>query len=72
MKAADITDEQIYQAIDKIRAEKQQYVAYLWDMREQFPTVPPKILQAKLKTMVNKRRLEGCACGCRGDFTRPV
>jgi hypothetical protein len=32
---------------------------------------PPKVVQAKLAQMVNKGRLLGCACGCRGDFAIP-
>lgn len=32
----------------------------------------PKVVHAKLKQMVNKGRLLGCACGCCGDFSVPA
>lgn len=70
MKSSDITDEEIYQAINNICANKQQPVAYTWDMWTAFSNYPRKVVLAKLNTMIKKRRLAGCACGCRGDFTR--
>ena len=30
--------------------------------------VPPKVMQAKLKKLIKRGLLDGCACGCRGDF----
>ena len=71
MKASDITDEEIYQAVDGIMAKTGMWAASRWDIYEKFPTFPEKVVQAKLRTMVKKGRLEGCACGCRGDFCRP-
>lgn len=68
VKASDITDKQVYQAIATIKRDKQQQVAFLWDIQEIFSEMPHKVVLAKLKTMVAKKRLEGCACGCRGDF----
>ena len=41
-----------------------------WDLAEHFCTCchPEKVLLAKLRKMVKQRKIEGCACGCRGDF----
>lgn len=43
-----------------------------WELAEQFPGVPEKVLRAKLKRMTEqdpaRRVLQGCACDCRGDF----
>jgi len=33
---------------------------------------PPKLALSKMKAMVRKGQIEGCACGCRGDFTVAV
>lgn len=32
---------------------------------------PYKVLLAKCRQMINKGRLKGCGCGCRGDFELP-
>lgn len=44
----------------------------MYDLLEAFPGVPWKVMQAKMKRLVekpkDKRIVEGCACGCRGDF----
>ena len=29
---------------------------------------PPKVVLAKLRSMVKRGLIEGCTCGCRGDF----
>lgn len=29
---------------------------------------PPKVGLAKMKAMIKKKLVDGCACGCRGDF----
>jgi len=34
-----------------------------------FPAIPPKLVLAKARRLVRRRLLEGCYCGCRGDFT---
>ncbi|MDO8728356.1 MAG: hypothetical protein Q7K26_00525 [bacterium] len=30
--------------------------------------IPPKIALAKIAAMIRKKLVDGCACGCRGDF----
>lgn len=29
---------------------------------------PPKVALAKMRAMIRKGLIDGCACGCRGDF----
>lgn len=72
MKASDITDEQIYQAVDEICAGQSFVypVASRWEIHKKLPQYPEKVLMAKLRRMVKRKRLAGCACGCRGDFHR--
>lgn len=69
MKASDITDEQILAAIDEIIKQGGCW-ASRWEIYAKFPGFPEKVVQAKLRRMVYKKRLGGCACGCRGDFHR--
>lgn len=33
------------------------------------PGAPAKLVLAKMRQMIKKGLLDGCACGCRGDFT---
>ena len=71
MKAADITDEAVYVIVDSVRLEGGPYrCAMVWDMFRALPQFPQKVVMAKLRQMVSKGRLDGCACGCRGDFQR--
>jgi hypothetical protein len=76
MKCADITDEQIYEAIWSCRADPD-YAGRLWvsrwDIQDRFLNVPHKVIDAKLYLMVRKHRLNGCGANhnCRGDFYLP-
>lgn len=40
----------------------------LWDVQDALPDVPPKVVLAKLRSMIKRKLLNGCTCGCRGDF----
>jgi hypothetical protein len=44
----------------------------LYDIQDGLHQYPPKVVKAKLAQMVNKGRLIGCGCGCRGDFEIPL
>ena len=68
MKASDITDERILEVMAETRLEWG--VSLLYDIQKALPEFPPKVVLAKLRQMVNKKRLDGCACGCRGDFAQ--
>jgi hypothetical protein len=72
MKAADIKDAEIYELVEREAAErglKWGSSFYIHDaLGERFPY---NVIRAKLYQMVNKGRLNGCSCGCRGDFTVP-
>lgn len=41
---------------------------HVWVVCEQFPGVPHKVVQAKLRALLRRKLLTGCGCGCRGDF----
>lgn len=40
----------------------------IWDIWKQFEDFPSKLVSAKLYKLVRKGVLDGCCCGCRGDF----
>lgn len=66
-KASDIPEIYIYDAIEKARMPGRTSTL-LPDIELELATYPPKVVRAKLKRMVIKGKLEGCWCGCRGDF----
>jgi hypothetical protein len=43
--------------------------AMFTDICNLWSTVPPKVIQTKLKKLVERGLIDGCACGCRGEFT---
>jgi hypothetical protein len=69
MQAKDIPDEAIYSAIESIIKRRNSSIgASRWDIGEAIGA-PEKVLLAKLDKMVRRNKLNGCACGCRGDFS---
>ena len=39
-------------------------------VKHAFPdNVPEKLILAKMKKLINRGVVDGCCCGCRGDFT---
>lgn len=41
---------------------------FLWEAQERLAVFPPKVVLAKLAALVRRKLLDGCPCGCRGDF----
>ena len=39
-----------------------------WDIEVELKDFPPKVVAAKLATMARRGILDGCSCGCRGDW----
>ena len=69
MKAADISDEQIYELVRNRKLTN--LGASMRELMDGLPGFPYKVILAKCYQMIRKKRLEGCACGCRGDFLIP-
>jgi hypothetical protein len=44
--------------------------AMLPDIADALPDFPQKVILAKLRKMVRRGIVDGCTCGCRGDFQR--
>lgn len=41
----------------------------LTEVEEQLPGYPPKVVCAKLSALIRRGVIDGCACGCSGQFT---
>lgn len=71
-QAKDITDEV---ALEAVRATQGMHGvphwSSLWDVQEKLSEFPPKVVTAKLRALIRKGKLNGCTCGCRGDFEFP-
>lgn len=42
--------------------------AMIWHVETFFPGVPSKLLRAKLRRLMARGLVDGCDCGCRGDW----
>jgi hypothetical protein len=76
MQAKDVSDVAVLRVIGELMAESYRRRPapdeYLWTMRwdieARFPDVPEKVMQAKYTALVRRKLIDGCDCGCRGDF----
>ncbi|MEV4454465.1 hypothetical protein [Microbispora sp. NPDC049633] len=71
MKAADIKDEGFLAAVERVN-DSEDHWALVWDIEAAFPGVPRKVLLAKARRLIRRGVLDGCDCGCRGDFYIPA
>ncbi len=68
MKAADISDQEIFDLVNHGQTSLYTLQTFFHATRQ----IPPKVVHAKLAQMIYKGRLLGCHCGCRGDFEIPA
>jgi hypothetical protein len=80
IQTKDIPDEVMLDLVKSLSTIQRAYVddqgfhsfktssASRFDIENLWPSVPPKVLQAKLKKLADQGLIEGCTCGCRGDF----
>lgn len=76
IQAKDIDDRRVLTIISDLMAaeyrERPRPDEYLWtmvwDIEKRLPDVPGKVLAAKLEALVRRGLIDGCTCGCRGDF----
>ena len=66
IQAKDVEDQAVLDVIGRVNDEG--HWAMVWDLNAAFPAVPPKVLLAKCRSLIKRKLIEGCACGCRGDF----
>ncbi len=71
-QAKDITDARMFAALAEVRGKHGVPTwSSLWDVQDVLSDIPPKVVLAKLRSMVKRKVLNGCCCGCRGDFELP-
>lgn len=65
MQAKDIPDEPILRLLETRNGEWTLW----WDITKAMPEgVPEKVVLAKMASLIRRGLVDGCACGCRGDF----
>ena len=76
MQAKDIGDKEFLQVVIAAIGHRHQHTGWdcggivtIWDLEAVMPdTWPYKVMVAKAKSLINRGLLDGCGCGCRGDF----
>jgi hypothetical protein len=72
MQAKDLDDRQVLQAVVDAAIAKHGPSGGLgadrWTLSEMFPTVTGKVVLAKCHALLRRDLINGCVCGCRGDF----
>lgn len=76
MQAKDVPDNDFLRAVLTAQLEHQREWntgthlpwAFAWQIGELFPDVPAKVIRAKAKTLIRRGLMDGCTCGCRGDY----
>lgn len=43
-------------------------LAVLSDIEKLWSSIPPKVIRAKLRVLIKQGLIDGCLCGCQGDF----
>ena len=66
--AKDVDAVEVIYVIALLEAESNIGVSR-WSLNEVFPEVPEKVMLAKLRRLIRSGKIDGCVCGCRGDFT---
>ena len=82
IQAKDIPDQALIDLIDRLWNAPRAYVepsgkltvfyptaASIFDICKQWDAIPAKVIQTKLKSLKKRHLIDGCCCGCRGDFT---
>lgn len=67
IQCKDVDKVDVLRVIEKKSLSTIPYVM-LWEIEDDFPNIPNKVILAKLRQMVRAGWITGCGCGCRGDF----
>lgn len=67
MKAADLDEAGFLEAVSEAAAERGLPTADRWSVADRLGA-PEKVVLAKAKKLIRRGVLEGCGCGCRGDW----
>src|SRR6266704_311959 len=66
-QAKDIADMATLRVSDGLGRQRHCWTSP-WDVAENFPAFPEKVVAAKLKSLHRRGLVTGCPCGCRGDW----
>jgi hypothetical protein len=70
MKCKDIPDRPILEMLAQNPAQWHNWCWPKWNVCDAMPKdIPPKLAHAKMRMMIRRGVVDGCPCGCRGDFT---
>ena len=69
VKTSDISDEAFLAAVQAVHDTKGMWACF-WELAEAL-NVPDKLVLSKARRLINRGVLDGCTCGCRGDFEIP-
>lgn len=67
-KASDIDDVDMLMCIAHYSDRNPASWVMTWDLFPAFPLMPPKVVLAKCRQLIKRKLIDGCPCGCRGDF----
>jgi hypothetical protein len=70
MQCKDIPDKPILEFLKSLEG---QWANWCWENEKNVALampkgVPPKLVLAKMRMLIRRRLVDGCGCGCRGDF----
>jgi len=62
LQAKTLTDADVIKVIARVGGS-------LFAIQDAFAPIPHQVVLAKLRSMLKRKLLTGCDCGCRGDFS---
>lgn len=69
LQCKDIPDRPILELLAKNPTQCHNWCWNEWNVVEAMPPgIPPKLALAKMRMMIRRGVVDGCPCGCRGDF----
>ncbi len=67
MSAKDVPDKLLLSWIEENGTGELGWTIW-WEFPEDHPEYPEKVCRAKFKQLYRRGLVEGCSCGCRGDW----
>lgn len=69
MKCSDISDREVLEIVKVINGPSEKWASHWWGpLYEFFLKYPPKLALAKMRQLYKRGLVDGCPCGCRGDW----
>lgn len=68
LQAKHVDEQKVLALIDRIEKEEGRWTLVV-DL-EKALELPRKVILAKMAALIKRKVIGGCACGCRGDYSR--